>query len=126
MLSITEVAQRTGLQSSALRYYERAGLIEPRARVGGRRHYDASVLHTLAVIRLLREVGFTISEIGQLLDGGDGKPHWRRLAEGKLREIDAHIARTESARELLAAALLCDCANLERCDMVAERHVRTR
>ena len=122
LLSITEVGKAAGLQSSALRYYERAGLIEPDARVGNRRHYDRSVLQRLAVISLLQEVGFTITEIGELIQRKGRRPRWQSLAEGKLVEIDAHLKRVEAARELLTAALDCGCSALESCDLVQDRH----
>ena len=121
LLSITEVGQAAGLQSSALRYYEKAGLIESHARVSGRRHYEASVLRRLAAIALLQEVGFTIAEIAELMRRTGGGRQWRALAEAKLEEIDAHLERVRSARRLLSAALECDCSGLESCDLVEER-----
>ena len=126
LLSITEVGDATGLQSSALRYYEKAGLIKPKARVGGRRHYDASVLQRLAAIALLQEVGFTISEIAELVERERGGRRWRSLATAKLAEIDAHVERVQSARNLLMAALECECSGLESCDLVRERRGRHR
>lgn len=121
VLSITQVVKATGLQSSALRYYEREGLIKPAGRASGRRLYEKSVLQRLAVISLLREVGFTINEISELFDRrGKGMP-WRGLAEDKLGEIDAHLERVRAARELLSAALRCGCSSLESCDLVAAR-----
>jgi DNA-binding transcriptional MerR regulator len=68
LLSISEVGDITGLPSSALRYYERAGLITSKTRVGGRRHYSPDVLRRLAVIALFQEVCFTIAEIGRLIN----------------------------------------------------------
>ena len=121
LLSISEVGDATGLESSALRYYEKVGLITPRTRVGGRRHYDASVLQRLAAIALLQEVGFTISEISELM-GRKGQPRrWRTLAQNKLAEIDAHLERVNDARELLTAALRCECSGVDTCGLVEER-----
>ena len=121
LLTITEVGEAAGLQSSALRYYEREGLIEPAGRAGGRRLYDESVLQRLAVVSLLQEVGFTINEISELLNRRGKRRMWRSLAEGKLDEIDAHLARVGAARELLSAALQCGCSSLETCEMVSAR-----
>ncbi len=121
LLSITDVGEATGLQSSALRYYEREGLIEPAGRAGGRRLYDEAVLQRLAVVALLQEVGFTIAEISELFSRRGKRIKWRSLAEAKLDEIDAHLERVEAARELLAAALQCECSSLERCDIVTAR-----
>lgn len=124
-MSITEVGAATGLKSSALRYYERAGLIAAEKRSGGRRHYDPSVLQRLAVIALLKEVGFTLAEIRHVMEGRS-KTYWRPLAETKLQEIDAHLGRVAAARELLVAALSCGCSSLTDCDLVRARGGRHR
>ncbi|MFN2587555.1 MAG: MerR family transcriptional regulator, partial [Actinomycetota bacterium] len=120
-LSISEVAEATGLQSSALRYYEMSGLIASETRVGGRRHYAPGVLQRLAVIALLQEVGFTIAEMRELFARGGRSGRWRSLAEAKLRAIDAHLERVTAARALLASALDCGCSSLETCDLVSRR-----
>ena len=120
-LSITEVAKASGLQSSALRYYEKAGLIASETRLGGRRHYDPSVLQRLATISLLQEIGFTIAEMGELFRRGGGSRSWRPLAEQKLDEVDAHLERVSAARELLVSALECGCSGLDTCDLVSRR-----
>jgi MerR family transcriptional regulator, redox-sensitive transcriptional activator SoxR len=125
-LSIGEVAQETGLQSSALRYYEKVGLITPVARSGGRRQYDRSVLRRLAVIALLQEAGFTIAEVGQLLDAGPGHDTWQTMAEQKLAELDAHLERIATARDVLVAAVECDCSGLDTCELVDARRGRHR
>ncbi|MFN2388956.1 MAG: MerR family transcriptional regulator [Actinomycetota bacterium] len=121
LMSITEVSARTGLQSSALRYYERSGLIRSEARIGGRRHYAGSILTDLAVVALLQEGGFTIAEIKQMLvDRGD-RETWRALARQKLTQIDDHLVKVHSARDLLASAIACECETLERCELVQQR-----
>lgn len=116
MLPIGEVAKRTGLRPSALRYYEEAGLVSPIARLGGRRHYEPSVLDRLRVIACAQEAGFTIAEVRELL-GGEGEPpeRWRVLAERKLREVDAVIEKALAMRRLLEESLRCDCVDLEKC-----------
>jgi MerR family transcriptional regulator, redox-sensitive transcriptional activator SoxR len=124
LIGISEVARATSLQSSALRYYERAGLISPAARAGGRRQYQASVLQRLAAIALLQEGGFTIAEVRQVLGAGDDA--WRSLAEKKLGELDAHMARVAAAKELLVSALRCECAGLDTCELVSARRGRHR
>lgn len=121
LLSITQVAAATGLQTSALRYYEKAGLIASESRIGGRRHYAASVLQRLAVIALLQEVGFTISEMAELFQRRGRRPRWRSLAVTKLGEIEAHLERVTVAKELLQRALECGCSGLETCDLVNRR-----
>jgi DNA-binding transcriptional MerR regulator len=124
LLSITEVGETTGLPSSALRYYEKAGLIRPAARIGGRRQYDVSVLQRLAAISLLQEAGFTIAEVRQLLGSGGSYKRLRSMAEQKIKDIDAHVARVAAARELLVAALRCDCSGIDTCELVSSRRGR--
>jgi MerR family redox-sensitive transcriptional activator SoxR len=126
LLSISEVGEATGLPSSALRYYERVGLIASKGRVGGRRQFRPDVLQRLAVIALLQEVGFTISEIGDLVRHRRGVNRWRALAEEKLEEIDAHLERVREAKELLTAALACECSRLADCELVSQRRGRHR
>ena len=123
-IGISEVARATGLQSSALRYYEKVGLITPVGRAGGRRQYDPSVFQRLSAIALLQEAGFTIAEVGQVLGAGNGS--WRGLAQQKLGELDAHLARIAAARELLVSAIQCACSGLDTCELVAERRGRHR
>jgi MerR family redox-sensitive transcriptional activator SoxR len=126
LLSISEVGQATGLTSSALRYYEKAGLITSQARRGGRRHYTPDVLQRLAVIALLQEVGFTIKEMGTLIRRHGRKDRWRSLAEDKLNEIDSHMERVNQARELLVSAISCECKSLDNCELVTARRGRHR
>lgn len=127
MLSIGEVAKRTGLRPSALRYYEEVGLISPAGRVSGRRHYDVSVLDRLAVIACAQEAGFTIAEVRELL-AGDDEPsaRWRALAERKLREVDAIIEKAQATRRLLEESLHCNCVALEQCARVLGRGAFSR
>jgi MerR family redox-sensitive transcriptional activator SoxR len=66
-LTIGEVARRTGLQTSAIRYYERIGLLTRPTRVNGRRRYTVEVLHKIGVIQMARQAGFTIAEVEMLL-----------------------------------------------------------
>ena len=126
-LSISDVSARSGVRPSALRYYEDEGLISSSARIGGRRHYDPSVLRRLAIIALCQEVGFTVAELRQLLGSGRGaKRRWRVLAERKLEEIDAHIEKARATRELLTKVLECGCGDPAACEMTtgaAERRL---
>ncbi len=126
LLSISEVAKETGLQSSALRYYEKAGLISSEDRVGGRRHYRQSVLQRLAAIALLQEAQFTIAEIAVLLDEDRRRERWNALSKRKVQEIDKHLERVQTARELLVAARACTCDGLETCELVRQRRGRHR
>jgi len=115
-IPIGELARRTGLASSALRYYERIGLLSPSARAGGRRHYGGSSAERVALVQLCRGAGFTLREICALLAAWSrrGRP-WARLAEAKLRELDSRIAQAKRARDLVRHALACPHRNLVTC-----------
>src|ERR687889_2041452 len=100
LLPIGELARRTGVATSALRYYERIGLLSPAERVGQRRHYPPSSAERVALIRLFQDAGFTLAEIGRLLDGWSRA--WGHLAERKISELDARIEDARRAKELIS------------------------
>jgi MerR family transcriptional regulator, redox-sensitive transcriptional activator SoxR len=118
-MSIGEVAERAGLRASAIRYYERLGLLPKPARSGGQRRYDESILEWLSLIALAREAGFTMAEIKRLVTeftpGTLPATRWQELATHKLAEIDATMARAERMRAVLRIALDCGCFRLEDC-----------
>ena len=115
-LSIGDVAQRSGVAATTLRYYEDSGLLRPPTRVGGRRRYDDSVLTRLEVIGLCKAAGFTLDEIRVLLsDATPGRPASRSLARAKLVDIDAQMATLKRAREIIEWAMSCSCASVDAC-----------
>jgi DNA-binding transcriptional MerR regulator len=69
LLSIGELAERTGVPTSALRYYDELGLVRPAARVAGRRRYAASAVRDVAVVLFFREIGFSLAETGRCIAG---------------------------------------------------------
>lgn len=118
-MSIGQVAERAGLAPSAIRYYEREGLIPETRRAGGQRRYSDDVLTHLALIRMAQDAGFTIREVRTLIGGyPDATPpgeRWRDLARRKLPEVDALIARMQTVRAVLNDSLRCDCLTLDAC-----------
>lgn len=113
---IGELARRTGVATSALRYYERLGLLSPAERVGGRRHSRKSSAEQVALIRLCQNAGFTLAEIGQVLAARLQEPgSWGGLAERKIAELDARIADAQRARKLIEHALECPHPDLLTC-----------
>jgi DNA-binding transcriptional MerR regulator len=115
-LSIGEVARRSGVAATTLRYYEDSGLLRPPSRVAGRRRYDQSVMTRLEVIGLCKAAGFSLDEIRVLLTDGDpGRPASRTLAEAKLIDIDAQMATLRRAREIIEWAMNCPCATVDAC-----------
>jgi DNA-binding transcriptional MerR regulator len=115
-LPIGELARRAGTAPSALRYYERIGLLPRAERAGGKRHYPPASAERLALIRLYQDAGFTLKEIGQLLARGSGpRRRFTSLAAPKIDELDARIAEAQRARDLLAHALNCPHDDLLSC-----------
>ena len=85
-LTIGEVARRTDVAPTTLRYYEKIGLLAAPSRAGGQRRYDDAVLTRLEVIGLCKAAGFTLDEIAVLLDDdAPGRPASRALARGQAR-----------------------------------------
>ena len=116
LLAIGELARRTGVATSALRYYERIGLLSPAARAGQRRHYTASSAERVALIRLYQDAGFTLGEIGRMLAAkSQGRRGWGDLAERKMAELDARIADAQRAKKLIQHALDCPHTDLLTC-----------
>lgn len=118
-LTIGEVARRTGVAASALRYYERAGILPPPRRESGQRRYDDGVVRRVAVLRFAQQAGFTLDEIRALFHGfGAETPlgeRWQALAHDKLRELDALIDRARRMRGAIETGLACGCVSVDDC-----------
>jgi MerR family redox-sensitive transcriptional activator SoxR len=114
LLTIGEVAKKTGLRTSAIRYYEKADLLPKPLRSGGQRRYEPSILGRLAVLRRARDCGLTLDEArGLFNDRGRPSERWQRVARKKIADLDAMIERIAAMRELLQRS--CECADLEEC-----------
>ena len=119
LLTIGQLAKRTGLRPSALRFYEQLGLLRPATRVGGQRRYDPSAAQQLAVLALLQESGFALAELAELAtDPATARVRWPTLAQAKLAELDAQIRQATAAKRLLEHALACDCPQPGQCEVV--------
>jgi len=120
LLAIGEVAARSGIAPSALRYYEQQGLIDAVRTPGGARRYPRSVLRRLAVIRAARNVGLSLSEIGEALQTlpGERPPSaadWARLSGDWRDRLDEQIAALVQLRDGLTSCIGCGCLSLTRC-----------
>ncbi len=124
-LSIGEVAKRAGIATSAMRYYERQGLIPRVARRNGRRVYDDAVVDRLALIRVAKRAGFSVGEIKRFLSGFARRTppgeRWRKLADRKLAELNQRVAETERMKEILEVLTRCECPTLEDCSRAMQR-----
>jgi len=115
-LSIGELARRTGVSASALRYYEDFGLLPAPERVAGKRRYPESAVRTVAMILLYSDAGFTLAEQKALMASHHGaREEWRRLARHKLAELDEQIARAQAAREAISHGLRCRHEDITQC-----------
>ena len=116
---IGEVAQRAGIATSAIRYYEKEGLVPKADRRGNARVYAADIFDRLALIELAKSAGFTVSEMRQLLRGVSRHtppgPRWRAQAQKKLDEVEARIAEAQRMRAVLLMVMDCECPTFEEC-----------
>ncbi len=120
LLPIGEVAGRSGLAPSALRFYESIGLIRSERSGGGQRLYRRHVLRRVAVIRVAQRMGLTLNEIGETLSHlpGDRAPtraEWERLSRVWREELSERIATLERLRDDLTGCIGCGCLSLQRC-----------
>jgi MerR family redox-sensitive transcriptional activator SoxR len=120
-LSIGEVARKTGIRTSALRFYEEAGILPEPARVNGRRIYEAAATRRIDVLRFAQQAGFTLEEIKTLFHGfGAETPlsaRWKTLVRAKLAELDVLTIRIQRMRLALEAGLKCGCVRIEDCSL---------
>jgi MerR family redox-sensitive transcriptional activator SoxR len=120
-LSIGEVAKRTGLRSSALRYYEQLGLLPTPRRTSGRRVYEPDVIRRVGVLRFAQEAGFTLREIKTLIHGFEAKTplsaRWQAMARRKVTQLDDLAERIHRMRRALALSLECGCVRIEECTL---------
>ena len=118
-MTIGEVARQSGLAASAIRYYEKAGLLGAPIRISRRRVYEANTLHELAVIRFAKDTGFTLPEIKTLLRGFPAttraSARWRKMAREKAKELEATVLKVRAMQETLAAVMSCRCRTLIQC-----------
>jgi MerR family redox-sensitive transcriptional activator SoxR len=120
LLAIGEVARRSGLAPSALRFYESRGLIGSERSAGGQRQYRRHVLRRVAVIRVAQRTGMTLSEIAETLaslptDRAPTRAEWERLSRAWRKDLGARIATLERLRNELTGCIGCGCLSLQRC-----------
>ena len=116
LITIGELGRRVGAPASALRYWERAGLLDVAAREGGRRRYSPDAVARVGFIRLCQDAGFGIGEIRALLDDGSlVTDAWKAHAERKLDELHHRIAELQAAASMLEHTLACPAPSLSVC-----------
>jgi MerR family redox-sensitive transcriptional activator SoxR len=120
VLTIGEVARRSGFATSALRFYEELGVITAQRTSGGQRRYDRSVLRRLAFIRAARNIGLTLDEVRTALGAlpqarTPTRADWTRMSRSWRGRIDEQIAALERLRDGLDSCIGCGCLSLQRC-----------
>jgi MerR family redox-sensitive transcriptional activator SoxR len=119
-LNISEVAREVGLRPSAIRYYEKIGLLPFAERKGKQRRYDTTALYRLAIIQRARQLGFTLDEIRQLFFGfgtvARASERWERLSRRKLAELDNLMDSIKAVQRLLRKMMQdCRCETMDQC-----------
>ncbi len=131
-LSIGELAERTGLSVSSIRYYEAEGLLKAERNSGGQRRFLRSDIRRLSFVMITQQFGFTIEQIRLKLqtlpqERTPNKQDWARLSREFRRELDAKIDTLSRLRDQLDGCIGCGCLSLKKCalynpDDRARRH----
>lgn len=119
-LTVAQVAGRSRFAPSALRYYERIGLVSASRTSGGQRRYERSVLRRLAFIRAARNVGLSLDEVEQALatlpkGRAPSRQDWSRLSRGWRSRLDDQISALTALRDGLDSCIGCGCLSLRTC-----------
>jgi MerR family redox-sensitive transcriptional activator SoxR len=122
MLSIGQLAERTGLSVSAIRFYEARGLVAPARSSGKQRRFPRSDIRRLSFVLVAQQLGFTIEEIRALLAGlpqsrTPNLKDWEAMSRGFRRELDQRIASLERLRDNLNSCIGCGCLSLKKCQL---------
>lgn len=122
LLTIGDVAKRSGVAASALRFYEDRGLIRSERAGSGHRRYPRSVLRRIAVIVFAQRIGLTLDEIQSELaklppDHAPNRRDWSQLSASWTARIDERIAELERLRAGLTDCIGCGCLSLDRCQL---------
>ena len=118
-MKIGDLARRSGLNPSAIRYYETLALLPAPHRSGGQRRYSNDAVFRVLLIRFASDMGFTLGEIRLFLSGLRSDvpvgPRWKKLAYRKIRHVEESIQRSRRLKALLEHLLGCRCASLQVC-----------
>jgi MerR family transcriptional regulator, redox-sensitive transcriptional activator SoxR len=120
LLTVSEIAERSGFAPSAIRFYDKQGLITASRTSGGQRRFERNMLRRLAFIRAARNVGLTLDEVAVALDmlPGNRTPNradWARLSKQWRARLDDQIAGLIALRDSLDSCIGCGCLSLKRC-----------
>jgi MerR family redox-sensitive transcriptional activator SoxR len=122
LLTIGELAKRSGVATSALRYYEERGLIRSERTTSGHRRYPRATLRRVAFIVFAQRIGFSLEEVGKELaklprSEIPERSDWARLSAPWTKRIDQRIAELERLRSSLSQCIGCGCLSLAECSL---------
>jgi MerR family redox-sensitive transcriptional activator SoxR len=122
LISIGEVARRSGLAASAIRFYEEIGLVASGRTPAGHRVYPRHVLRRLGVIRIAQRLGLSLEEIRDALEvlptnRAPTKAEWARMSRAWRRRLDERISSLAALRDELGSCIGCGCLSLQRCKL---------
>jgi len=124
LLTIGQVAERAGLRTSHIRFYEKVSVLPEPERVSGHRRYREDVVHRLSMIDVAQRAGLSLDEIAPLTGpenrSADTSRHIRALADEKLPHIEALIARAQAVKHWLEVAQSCDCQSVDVCGLFVD------
>jgi|SRR5688572_12090000 MerR family redox-sensitive transcriptional activator SoxR len=120
LLTITDVSRRSGVASSALRFYEERGLLASERAGSGHRRYARAVLRRIAFIVFAQKIGLSLEEIGAALSALPAnrvpeRADWAKLSAAWTRRVDDRIAELERLRAGLTQCIGCGCLSLQQC-----------
>lgn len=122
-MTIGELASRTGVPASTIRYWERIGVLPAPGRASGQRRYLEDSIHQLAVLKLAQSCDFRLDEMRHLIHGfcpGTAPSRrWQELAQKKQKQLDSQIVQLKAMRRLLDQVMTCRCAELTDCGRLA-------
>ncbi len=119
-LSIGQIAERTGLSVSAIRYYEEQGLVKPGRNAGGQRRFEPADIRRLSFVMITQEFGFTIEQIRQQLERlpegrTPNKRDWEKISRSFRHVLDEKIYTLTRLRDTLDGCIGCGCLSLKKC-----------
>jgi len=127
-MRIGEIARRAGLRPSAIRFFEKAGILPSALRKSGQRSFSAETEFYLGLIGVARQAGFSIAEIRTLFqgfrEGTSASARWQRLARRKHRELGLMAGKLKSMQALLKKAMRCKCMRLADCGRIVLHDAR--
>ena len=120
LLTVSEIANRSGFTASAIRFYEKEGLITASRTAGGQRRFERTMLRRLAFIRAARNVGLSLTEVAEALSSLPAgrtptRADWSRLSRGWRQRLDGQIEALTALRDGLDSCIGCGCLSLQRC-----------